>query len=100
MTAIAQAAPAKSAKVAPATAPKAKEPKAAPAAPKEPKPADMRRVRVLVDHNPKKPTSQAFARFALYRDGQTVADALAAGVKSIDIVWDTRRKHIELLPPA
>ena len=30
----------------------------------------------------------------------TVADALAAGVLPVDIVWDARRKHIELLPPA
>ena len=73
---------------------------AAPAAPKEPKPADLRTIRLLSPTNPKKVGSKAAARFAKYVDGMTVADALAAGIKSIDIAWDSRRKHIELLPPA
>ena len=28
------------------------------------------------------------------------ADALAAGMLAVDLAWDARRKHIELLPPA
>ena len=78
----------------------AKATKAAPAAPKEPKAGGFAHRARPGRHNPKKPGSKAFTRFALYNDGQTVADALAAGVRPIDIAWDSRRKHIELLPPA
>ena len=67
MTAIAPAAqatvptkPAHSAKLATApAAPTAKAGKPAAAAPKSEKPADLRLVRVLVDHNPKKEGSKA-----------------------------------------
>ena len=102
MTAIAPTttvAPAKPAKAAPATAPKVKVTKAAPVAPKPERAPDLRIVRVLVA-NPKKVGSKAFTRFALYVDGMTVDEALKAGLLMIDIQWDARRKHIELLPPA
>ena len=81
-------------------APNAKVTKPAAAAPKAAKKPDLRVVRLLVDHNPKKEGSKAFARFALYKDGQTVTEALAVGILAVDLAWDTRRKHIELLPPA
>lgn len=49
-----------------------------------------------VGENPKKPGSASHARFALYRAGMTVAEALAAGVTKGDVRWDMERGHIKL----
>jgi hypothetical protein len=46
--------------------------------------------------NPKKPGTQAAARFAKYKNGMTVAEALAAGLKAKDIRWDQAHKFIQL----
>ena len=54
--------------------------------------AETGRIRLLVDKNPKRPTASAHARFALYRDGMTVAEFLAAGGTRADLSWD-RTKH-------
>ena len=42
----------------------------------------------VTDNNPKKNGSAGHARFALYHEGMTVGEALAAGVWSADITWD------------
>ena len=53
------------------------------------------------DNNPKRAGSAAAARFALYKDGQTVEAALKAGVRSDDIAFDMHetRKFIVLTQP-
>jgi len=51
------------------------------------------RVIVYVAPNPKKPGSASFDRFALYRVGMTVNEAIAAGVKREDIAWDSESKR-------
>lgn len=40
------------------------------------------------EHNPKRGT--AATRFALYKDGQTIQQALDAGMKQADIAWDSK----------
>ena len=56
------------------------------------------RIIVEVAPNPKKPGSASFDRFALYRVGMSVDEAIAAGVKREDIAWDsdTKRGFIKL----
>jgi hypothetical protein len=56
------------------------------------------RVIVSVLPNPKRPGSASFDRYALYRVGMTVDEAIAAGVKREDIAWDSAssRKFIVL----
>lgn len=51
--------------------------------------------------NPKRPGSASYDRFALYRDGMTVNEAIAAGVKREDIAWDSHpsRNFITLEMP-
>jgi hypothetical protein len=46
------------------------------------------------ENNPKRPSSVSHARFAQYKNGMTIGDALAAGVLSADISWDVSHKFI------
>lgn len=61
----------------------------------EPK-IDSRKITVLVEENPKKKGSEAHKRFGKYKTGMTVTEALAAGVKSLDIAYDAKKKFISL----
>ena len=45
------------------------------------------------DNNPKRPGSQSAARFALYKSGMTVKDALAAGLTRRDLESDSSDKQ-------
>ena len=40
------------------------------------------------EHNPKKEGSKARAKFSLYREGMTIAQALDAGIPTGDLVYD------------
>lgn len=51
-------------------------------------------IRLLVLKNPKRPTAAAYARFELYREGQTVAEFLAAGGTKADLSWDRAHNFI------
>lgn len=63
-------------------------------------------VTVLVHTNPKRAGSKSFDRFAKYVTGQTVDDALKAGVLSADLHYDVDHKFIHIgetvveVPPA
>lgn len=48
------------------------------------------------DNNPRRPGSKAYDMFVLYRDGMTVKEAQAAGIKPVDIRWDEREGRITL----
>lgn len=56
-------------------------------------------ITLLVASNPKKPGTQAHIHFAVYRDGMTVADALAAGLTRGDLKWDVAHAFIKLEDP-
>lgn len=62
--------------------------------------ADDATITLLVDKNPKRPTASAYARFALYRTGQTVAEFLAAGGTKADLSWDRAHDFIRIDAPA
>lgn len=53
-------------------------------------------ITVIFKGNPKRPTSLSFARFALYKDGMTVADYLEQGGRSGDINHDVEMGFISL----
>lgn len=53
-------------------------------------------ITLLVNYNPKRAGSASHARFANYEDGQTVAEAIAAGVTAGDINWDVKHEFIVL----
>ena len=53
-------------------------------------------IRLNVDVNPKREGSLAHARFALYEDGMTVAEYLAAGGRSSDVHYDASHGDITL----
>lgn len=53
-------------------------------------------IKVLAKRNPKKLGSAAHTRFALYRDGMTIGEALRAGITTADLKWDTEHKFIEI----
>jgi hypothetical protein len=53
-------------------------------------------IRVLATTNPKKPGSESHTRFALYRDGQTVSEFLAAGGRKADLSWDLEKGFIAI----
>jgi hypothetical protein len=57
---------------------------------------DQDRVRVLVNENPKKGTSKAAQRFANYRNGMTVAEAVEVGLTRNDLRWDIAHGYIQL----
>lgn len=53
-------------------------------------------IRMLVRENPKREGSAAALRFAKYRDGIRVADAMERGVRASDLRYDQRHGYIEL----
>lgn len=61
---------------------------------KEPTIPDTAKIKLLVNENPKRGASAE--RFALYRNGMTVADYLEAGGKRADISWDVNKGFIEV----
>ena len=97
--------PRKNASKAP-TAPEAQTATGTPAAANAAPPARAARkyadgdVIVSVAANYKRAGSEAFARFAKYRVGMTVGEALDAGLKWVDILWDSnpKNKHITIAP--
>ena len=48
------------------------------------------------DHNPKRAGSKAGERFALYINGMTVDQALAAGITRGDLDFDAQKKFISI----
>lgn len=46
--------------------------------------------------NPKRKGTSAYARYALYKTGQTVAEAIKAGVRRADLSWDARHGFVEI----
>ena len=53
-----------------------------------------RTITVLAESNPKR--GESAERFALYRDGMTVGEYLAAGGVSKDVNWDAARGYISV----
>ena len=54
------------------------------------------KIKVLVEANPKRQGSGGYKRFAQYKSGMTVAEALAKGVTRADLVWDVGHKFISI----
>lgn len=54
------------------------------------------RVKLLVEKNPKRQSGSGYARFALYHDGMTVAEYLAAGGTRADLSWDRTHQFISI----
>lgn len=52
-----------------------------------------KKIKLLVENNPKAEGSAARDRFALYKDGMTVTDFIRRGGKAIDIKWDMSAAH-------
>lgn len=48
------------------------------------------------ENNPKRVGSSSHGRFASYRDGMTVKEAIEAGLKRDDITWDVNKGYIQL----
>lgn len=88
--------------VAPIPRPKAPPPKAAPPKREQAKRGrksvwgDDQVITLLVKQNPKKPGSAAHGRFAKYKTGMTVMQALRAGVTTEDLTWDTKKAFIRI----
>jgi hypothetical protein len=57
---------------------------------------DNATITLLVDKNPKRPTAAAYARFELYRNGQTAGEFLAAGGTKADLSWDRVHGFIQI----
>lgn len=53
-------------------------------------------IHLLVTANPKREGSKSFERFNGYADGQTIAQALDAGVTTPDLVWDAKHGFISI----
>jgi len=47
-------------------------------------------------NNPKREGSASADRFALYKEGMTIEEALTAGVRSVDIGWDVSKGFITI----
>lgn len=53
-------------------------------------------ITVLSVTNPKKPGSKSYDRFACYANGQTIEQAIAAGVTMADVKWDAAHRFIKV----
>jgi hypothetical protein len=58
-------------------------------------PADAK-IKLLVDANPKRKGSACFKRFAKYKTGMSVAQALEKGLTRPDLIWDVDRGFISI----
>lgn len=58
--------------------------------------SDKTRIIVLAHTNPKRPGSESFHRFGLYRSGETVEEYVAAGGRRSDVRWDAAHGYIGL----
>jgi hypothetical protein len=54
------------------------------------------KIRILAPSNPKKPGSNAWRRFNLYKDGMTVSEFLRAGGTRSDLHYDVDHKFIDI----
>jgi hypothetical protein len=50
--------------------------------------------------NPKKPSSESYARFAKWKVGLTLRQCLEAGITRGDVKWDTERGFVTLADPS
>ncbi len=57
------------------------------------------KITLLVKENPKRSGSNAHAVYALYRDGMTVSDFIAAGGSYSDLKWDMKHKSVKIEEP-
>lgn len=62
-------------------------------------PANNDHVIVAVVANPKRPGTASHTRFAAYKVGMTIAEAIKAGVTRADVRWDMARDFITLEEP-
>ncbi len=53
-------------------------------------------ISLRVESNPKRKGSKSFDRFALYKNGMTVEQAVKAGVLYADIKWDTEHGFVAI----
>lgn len=53
-------------------------------------------ITVLTQDNPKRKNTLAYTRFALYRTGMSVADYVAAGGRTGDVLYDVAEGYISL----
>ena len=74
--------------------------------PKDPKFSETSVIKMLADkdgkpygadNNPKKAGSATHTRFGLYKDGQTVKEALEAGLTRGDLSYDKDKKFIDIV---
>jgi hypothetical protein len=56
--------------------------------------SDSMKITVLVKENPKR--AKAAERFALYKNGMTIGDYVAAGGTLADVRWDVRQEFISV----
>lgn len=56
-------------------------------------------ITILVTENPKRKNTLAFQRYALYVTGMTVADYIAAGGRTGDVLYDVAEGYISLTLP-
>jgi hypothetical protein len=54
------------------------------------------KIKVLVDTNPKREGSASYKRFAIYKSGMTVAEAIAKGLTRPDLNWDVDHQFISI----
>jgi len=54
------------------------------------------KIHLLVAKNPRREGTRAHKQFALYKNGMSTAEFLAAGGTGGDLRWDLKRKHIEI----
>lgn len=57
---------------------------------------DPRKLKLLVKENPKRITSESYARFELYRGVKTVGQYIEAGGRMADITYDVNHEFIEV----
>lgn len=54
------------------------------------------KITILVTGNPKRPNTKAYSTFELYKNGQTVAENLAAGGFTAALIYDTAHSFIKI----
>lgn len=55
-----------------------------------------KKIKLIAQTNPKRKGSASHDRYALYKDGMSVGDALKAGVTKADLAWDQKKGFIKL----
>jgi hypothetical protein len=54
-------------------------------------------IKKLTEVNPRREGTKGFKSWELLKEGMTITDFILAGGRMADLLWDVKKKHLELI---